>query len=185
MKPQPIFFKVLLPDRRAPYNLEYQYPEPGVWTKRIGKADCAMCVAGYHLTTEPLRWWQKGAELWTAEGQAYVKGDGRDKGVFGRVRLLEKVTDKWPWLNMYYQVKVFVEMEKEKAYLSRADLSGAGLSGADLSGAYLSGANLSRANLSGADLSGAYRGSSSVKEIETLGWGVKDGYIVRKENLEG
>ena len=204
-----ILFKVLK-DGKSCHGGKYKYPPPGKWTRKIAKKRCKLCAEGYHLTSEPLRWYVKGGEVWTAEGDGLVAGDNADKAVFQRVRLVERVTDDWPYLCMFPRVKAFLEMDKERAnlsgadlsganlsgaYLSRANLSGANLSGANLSGAnlsganlygaylygaYLYGANLSRADLSGADLSGANTETKAL--LKRKGWGVNsDGYAYRLE----
>ena len=99
-----ILFKVLK-DGKSCHGGNYKYPPPGKWTRKIAKKRCRLCAEGYHLTSEPLNWYVKGAEVWTAEGEGLVAGDNRDKAVFQRVRLIERVTDDWPYLCMFPRVK--------------------------------------------------------------------------------
>ena len=154
-------FKVLVGGRSC-HGGDLVYPAAGEWTDAVAGPRC--CAAGYHLTSDPLRWWLPMAELWLAEGEGPLAGDGSDKAAFARVRLVERVTREWPLLVMFPRVRAFLAASTrsgdpaadiEWANLSGANLSGANLSRADLSRAYLSGADLSRANLSRANLSWA------------------------------
>ena len=90
-------------------------------------------------------------------------------------------------------------VEKNKAYLCRADLyganlygadlSGANLSGADLSGAYLCRAYLSRANLSGAYLLGADLSGANLSRADLSGADLSRAYLLGADlsgaNLSG
>jgi hypothetical protein len=157
---KPLLFKVLI-DGKSCHGGTLTYPPVGEWTEPVTPL---CCQSGYHLTSDPLRWWTVNATLWLAEGNGIINGDYSDKAAFGRVRLIEQVTESWPYLCMFPRVRAFLaasarSIDKDAdifcANLSGANLSGANLSGADLSRTNLSGANLSRANLSGANLSGA------------------------------
>ena len=168
-------FKVLV-DGKSCHGGNADYPPIGEWTKPV---EPSCCSTGWHLTSDPLRWWKPKATLWLCEAETPISGDGEDKAAFRRVRRIMEITHTWPYLPMFPRVRCFlaaaarsVDKDADISYaslsganLSRADLSGANLSGANLSGANLSRANLSYANLSraslsyadlsGADLSGA------------------------------
>jgi hypothetical protein len=201
-----MLFKVLI-DNKPCHGGAAEYPPVGEWTLPV-QPSC--CSSGYHLTSDPLRWWKPRATLWLAEGEGQIDGDGSDKAAFERVRLIERVTWDWRYIVMFPRLRAFLAASDRSidkgtditranlsgaylsranlsgaylsgADLSRADLSGAYLSGADLSRAYLSGADLSRANLSGADLSGAYRPNNPPG-----GWIVDDnGELVAAERKAG
>ena len=183
-----LLFKVLV-DGAPCHGGDGKYPPLKKWTPVVNKPSC--CHQGYHLTSDPLRWWKPKAALWLAEGRGPLHGDGSDKAAFAQVRLIEEITTDWPLLVMFPRLRAFLAATARSndpganlscAYLSGADLSGADLSRANLSGANLSGANLSGADLSGADLigaalSGAYRPSSP-----PAGWTVnKEGRLVAVE----
>jgi hypothetical protein len=188
-----LLFKVLV-DGAPCHGGDGKYPPLKKWTPVVNKPSC--CHQGYHLTSDPLRWWKPKAALWLAEGRGPLHGDGSDKAAFAQVRLIEEITTDWPLLVMFPRLRAFLAATARSndpnanlsgADLIGADLSGADLSGADLSGANLIGANLSYANLSGADLSGAnliganlsgaYRPSSP-----PAGWTVnKEGRLVAVE----
>ena len=186
----PLLFKVLV-DGAPCHGGDGKYPPPKKWTPIVEEPEC--CHHGYHLTSDPLRWWKPRAALWLAEGRGPLHGDGSDKAAFAQVRLIEEVTGHWPPLEMFPRVRAFLAATTRsvdpkadigwanlrganlcRANLSGADLCGANLCGADLSRANLCGANLCRADLSGADLSradlsGAYRPTNPPD-----GWTVND-----------
>ena len=156
-------FKVLTADGKPAHGGtggKWKLPtktEPGAWMPKIAKVWC--CSSGYHGTTDPLRWWTKGATLYVFEGRGEFDSDGSDKAAWQEARLPQRVTSSWSFLPMFPRVRAFLlasgAIESARANLSWANLSGANLSGANLSGADLSWANLSGANLSGANLSWA------------------------------
>jgi len=143
----PLLFKILV-DGKPCHGGNGEYPPIGEWTERV-KPSC--CGSGYHLTSDPLKWWVPLSTLWLAESDGAINGDGQDKAAFERVRLIEQITWDWPYLCMFPRLRAFLaasaRSKDTKADITRAELSGANLSGADLS----------YANLSGADLSGAHR----------------------------
>ena len=161
-----MLYKILGPHRQPIHGGAGQYPPPGEWTTPVSAP--TMCTSGYHLTSDPLAWWAKHAELWLAEPQLPISGTRDDKGVFSSVRLTERITREWPLLGMFPRVRMFLaataRSQDPACNIDWADLSGADLSGADLSRADLSDANLSGANLSGADLSGANLSEADLSE---------------------
>jgi hypothetical protein len=147
----PPLFKVLV-EGSSCHGGSAKYPKPGIWTNKI-HPKC--CMQGWHLTSDPLKWWKPKAKIWLAEGRGNINGDNSDKAAFESVRLIAKIDWKWPLLPMFPRVRAFLAAS-DRSNDPKADLSGADLSGAYLSGADLSRADLSRADLSGADLSRAY-----------------------------
>ena len=145
-------FKVLVNDAPC-HGGAGSYPPPGEWTEPISEPVC--CSRGYHLTTDPLRWWKPKAALWVAEGRGPLDGDGEDKAAFSSVRRGYRIDWTWPFLPLYPRVRAFLAASA-RSFDPQADVSGADLSGANLSCANLSRANLSHANLSHANLSRAY-----------------------------
>ena len=163
----PDFFKVLV-DNRSCHGGYYDYPTIGKWTPKT--KNIKICESGYHLTTDPLRWWTPKSKLYLAEGKSLVNSQvEQDKSCFEQVRLLEEVTKGWKYLKFFPILQCFLaacerSIDKKadiswanlsKANLSKANLSSANLSSANLSSAILSYANLSKANLSKANLSWA------------------------------
>lgn len=160
-----MLFKVLLAGESC-HGGDREYPPAGEWTRATEP-----CCAGWHLTSDPLRWWMPRAELWLAEGKLPMHGDGEDRAAFSRVRLVEQITKDWPYLVMFPRVQCFLAASARsfdpKADIDWVNLTRAYLAGANLAGAYLMGANLAGANLAevylaevylaGADLAGAYR----------------------------
>ena len=193
-KYKPLLFKILV-DGGPCHGGSGAYPEPGKWTQRV---DPKCCSKGYHLTSDPLKWWKPNSELWIAEPDGKIDGDGGDKAAFQRCRLVKKITKSWEYLPMFPRIRAFLaasEKSKDRganicwadlsranlygANLSRANLSGANLYGADLSGANFYGADLSGANLSGADLSRAY-----CPKYKAKGWAAdRDGYIQKVRHV--
>jgi hypothetical protein len=157
----PPLFKVLV-DMKSCHGGDYTY-KVGRWTPTT-TPKC--CCEGWHLTSDPLRWWKPSARLYLAVGKGSLNGDGSDKAAFASVKIIEEVTQCWPLLCMFPRLRLFLAASARSldskediswADLPGANLSEANLSGADLSWANLPGADLSGANLSGADLSWAYR----------------------------
>ena len=134
-------FKVLV-DGKSCHGGEAEYPPPGEWTEER-TASC--CNSGWHLTSDPLRWWKPKAELWLADGRFPLNGDGTEKAAFTSVRLIEHVTPEWPYLVVFPRIRCFLAASA-RSQDKDADIAWANLSWADLSGAYLSWANLSGAN---------------------------------------
>ena len=149
----------------------FEYPAAGKPTPEVDAPRC--CDSGYHLTSDPLRWWKPKAQLWlaTVPDECEMNGDGSDKAAFSQVILLERVTREWAYAPMFPRVRAFLAASERSADkdadVAWATLSWANLSGANLSRANLSGATLSWANLSGANLSGAYRPQSAPAGWET------------------
>ena len=156
-EPQLLLFKILVNGSPC-HGGEGKYPPIGEWTMQIkGNLEC--CERGYHLTTDPLRWWKPKSKLFLAETDGNPIGDDSDKACFAKIKLIFEITKDWKWLMMMPRVRCCVAASYRsfdaKADISWADLSWANLSRADLSRANLSGANLSWADLSWADLSKA------------------------------
>ena len=123
-----------------------EYPPVGVWSETI-QPQC--CRAGWHLTSDPLRWWRPRATLWLAEGQIPMHGDGSDKAAFSRVRLIEPITKDWEYLIMFPRIRCFLAASA-RSFDADADIAWAKLTGADLTGADLTGADLAGAKPAGA-----------------------------------
>ena len=158
------FFKVLV-DNKSCHGGDYDYPIIGKWTPKI--KDIKICESGYHLTTDPLRWWKPKSKLYLAEGKSLVNSQvEQDKSCFEQVRLLEEVTKGWKYLKFFPILQCFLAACErsidKKADISWANLSKANLSKANLSSANLSSANLSSAILSSADLSSAILSSADL-----------------------
>jgi len=204
-----LLFKVLV-NGRSCHGGDAQYPLPGQWTLPLNPS---CCKSGWHLTSDPLRWWVPQATLWLAEGDGLLDGDGSDKAAFERVRLVEQITRDWKYLPMFPRVRAFLIASMRSkdansdiswadlagaslanANLVRANLANANLAGASLDGAYLAGANLVNANLLGASLDGAYLAGASLDGAYLAGakWnnsdqsppGWKQGYDGRLIKLE-
>lgn len=137
-----MLFKILV-DGKSCNGGDAKYPDPGEWTET--REPCC-CNSGWHLTSDPLRWWMPRATLWLAEGETPLHGDGSDKAAFARVRLLEQITTDWPYLVMFPRIRAFLAATR-RSLNPDCYLGWANLSGSDLSGAYLSGANLSGSDL--------------------------------------
>jgi hypothetical protein len=174
---KPLLFKVLI-DGKPCHGGNGEYPPKGKWTKRVAPQ---ICDSGWHLTSDPLRWWKPGAELFFAEPRGVYSYDGSDKAAFPSVRILGRVTPKWRYLQMFPRIRAFLAASVRHKEPT-ADISWANLSEANLSEANLSGANLSEANLSGADLSGANLSEANRNCDPPLGWQIKDGLLFRIEN---
>ena len=125
----------------------------GEWTSKIAPI---CCHYGWHLTSDPLRWWKPKAELWLAEGRGKIHGDGSDKAAFESVRIVQKLDKDWPLLVVFPRVRAFIAASMRsfdpKADIAWANLSYANLSDADLNGAALNDADLNDATLAGANL---------------------------------
>ena len=145
----PLLFKVLV-DGAPCHGGDGKYPPPKKWTPIVEEPEC--CHHGYHLTSDPLRWWKPRAALWLAEGRGPLHGDGSDKAAFAQVRLIEEVTGHWPLLEMFPRVRAFLAATT-RSVDPKADIGWANLGGANLCEANLCGANLCEANLGGASLS--------------------------------
>jgi len=141
---------------------------PGKWAPRI--ENVSMCVIGYHVTCDPVRW--QGLRVALVETDEVV-GRQEDKALCHAFRELGIVE---PW--DCFDIRLWVAASRPDLYgadLSRVDLSRADLYGANLSEANLYGANLSEANLSGANLSRA-----DLSEANLYGWERgPDGYATR------
>lgn len=94
------YYKVLLHGRSCHGgNAEWALPkqredgtwEPGDWMPEI-QGQLALCINGYHLTSEPALWWRVGAECYEAEWDGEHVGDGGDKIAVRRCRLLRRLT---------------------------------------------------------------------------------------------
>lgn len=59
----------------------------GAWTPTIDEVK--VCESGYHLTTDPFRWYVPNADVWRAEGRGENSAED-DKIAFASVRLLAK-----------------------------------------------------------------------------------------------
>ena len=153
-----LLFKVLV-DGKPCHGGDGEYPPPGKWTP---KREPHICESGYHLTSDPLRWWIPKAELWLAEGDGPLNGDGSDKAAFERVRLVEQITKDWPLLVMFPRLRAFL------AASARSKEKDASIKWANLSWANLSGANLSGANLYGA-----------IATEAPAGWKLENGILIK------
>ena len=151
-------FKILI-DGKSCHGGNAEYPPIGEWTEPI---EPYCCSTGWHLTSDPLRWWKPKSTLWLCEGELPIHGDGEDKAAFHRVRRIIEVTHAWPYLPMFPRIRCFL-FASARSIDKDANLSGANLSRADLSGA----------NLSGANLSGAYRPEGGIS-----------GHCVKENRLE-
>jgi hypothetical protein len=97
MAEQAKLYKVLMGNKS--YNGgDFQYSLPrkrgkgwqaGQWHEAKGNIE--VCSNGFHLTTEPFRWYKWGADIYEAEGAGDWDADGDDKTAFRRVRLLKPV----------------------------------------------------------------------------------------------
>jgi hypothetical protein len=159
----PMLFKVLV-DMKSCHGGEYTYTV-GKWTPRITPS----CYnSGWHVTSDPIKWWKPKAKIYLAVGDGAINSDNIDKAAFERVKLIEEVTWDWKYLYLFPRLRLFLSATA-RSLDQNAYLSGADLSGAYLSGAYLSGAHLSRADLSGADLSGAYLSGADLSRADLSG----------------
>jgi hypothetical protein len=166
-------FKVLV-DGKSCHGGDAEWPPVGEWTVRI---EPICCFKGWHLTTDPLRWWTPRATLWLCEAEMPISGDGSDKASFRSVRRIMEITHAWPYLSMFPRVRCFIaasmrshdaNMDISAFTLNGANLAGANLAGANLNGANLNGAYLNSANLNGANLSGAYRPEGGINRYEVI-----------------
>jgi hypothetical protein len=160
------------------YALPSPSGRPGTWAPPI--AEVSACVAGYHLTRNPLPFYSDGGRVFFAEARGSVDCDG-DKVACGSVRLTLELDETWDLLPLFPEVRCFLMRRwrdangpdaqwPEWANLSGANLRDANLSGANLSDANLSGANLSGANLSGANLSGANLSDAYLSDASRPAW---------------
>ncbi|HEX7050458.1 MAG TPA: hypothetical protein VF188_09680, partial [Longimicrobiales bacterium] len=110
------YYKVLVGGRSCHGgDCEYALPmqredgtwEPGEWMPPI-EGDLQLCAAGYHLTREPARWWQDGAECYAAEWDGDYVGQHGDKIAVRRCRLLRRLDAA-----ELAQVRVFLEGSHE------------------------------------------------------------------------
>lgn len=135
------FFKVLLPGGKPAHGGQgvWKLPEdgkPAAWMPRV--RDIRACERGYHLTTRPMEWWLPGAELYSAEGAGghelhdYELHDN-NKVCFARARLLTRVTDAWPFLPMFREAQVFVNLREGGTIKDGADFIQKDLCQLDLS----------------------------------------------------
>ena len=68
--------------------------QPSDWHECSGAI--RVCSNGFHLTTEPWRWYEWGAQIYEAEGGGARDTNGDDKTAFQRVRLLRPLPmPKW------------------------------------------------------------------------------------------
>lgn len=155
---QATLFKVLV-NRRSCHG--------GLWHYRLGEwtpsRPVSCCTSGWHLTADPLPWWRPGAAVYLAEGRGRMECQ-RTKVAFASIRLLYRITLRWPLLPLFPRVHAFVTLSSQQApkplscknlqdaSLHGADLQCADLAWSDLKFADLSAANLCRANLRDADL---------------------------------
>ena len=186
---QVLLFKVLV-DRKpcyggVPVEGDARYPKVGEWTQQKTPR---CCESGWHLTTDPLRWWQPKATLWLAEGRGLISGDGGDKAAFSSVRLVQQVTRRWRYLCCFPRLRAFLAASQRsrnsKADLTWADLTGANLARADLVGADLARANLTGANLAEANLAEANLAGANVAAAN-LAWADLTGANLTGANLVG
>ena len=122
-------FKVLDQHGYANNGGDYQYDlpqdgKPGKWTKPI-KRRIKICNDGYHLTRDPLEWYDSNARLFVAEGRGEYDLDNYcgDKIAFESVRLLEEVTPKWKGFKLFPEAMFFLSMAgKCRVRLDRVNL---------------------------------------------------------------
>lgn len=76
---------------------------PGDWMTRVWGVSC--CSRGYHLTTSPGQWFKPKCRIFVAEGLGQM-GTSGDKAAFEQVRLLEEVTETWPYLSLFPEVQI-------------------------------------------------------------------------------
>lgn len=174
-----LLFKVLV-NGRSCHGGDAEYPSPGKWTTRISPS---CCKSGWHLTSDPLRWWTPKASLWLAEGDGLLAGDGSDKAAFERMRIVEQITRDWKYLPMFPRVRAFL-VASIRSEDANSDISWADLAGAYLVGASLDWANLANAYLAGAKLDGAYLAGAKWNNSEQPPPGWKQGYDGRLIKLE-
>lgn len=173
-QPIPLLFKVLV-DGKSCHGGDHSYVL-GEWTRRRKPK---VCCCGWHLTSDPLRWWRPNAELYVAEGRGTIDWGEDDKAAFASVRLVAKITRRWKYLPMFPRIRAFLAASERSrdpnCDISWANLHGADLHEADLHGADLHGADLGEANLSGANLGWAYRPTEP-----TDGWKAdKEGRLIK------
>lgn len=65
--------------------------KPGDWLELPEGEFPVCCECGFHLTTEPNKWFVLGASVFEAEGGGQKDSDGSDKTAFQRARLLRRV----------------------------------------------------------------------------------------------
>ncbi len=160
---QPALFKVL-EKMQSCHGGDYRY-RLGEWTPPIAPRCCA---SGYHLTTDPLQWWRPSADVYLAQGRGRLDSDHSDKAAFRSVRLLGRITMRWPFLPLFARVRAFLAASERAADVG-CDISWANLMCADLSGAKLYGANLGGADLYGANLCGADLCGADLRRADLCG----------------
>ena len=154
----------------------------GEWSPTI--EDAAICIRGWHTTSDPLPW--RGSRVWLVEGAGLVGTEG-DKSCWRRIRPLAEVDPRQSICQRVWVAAMRPNLRG--AYLGGADLSGADLRGAylrgaDLRGAYLRGADLGGAYLRGADLHGADLSGADINEAD-LGGADLSGADLRGAYLRG
>lgn len=97
-KPAPVaYYKVLAADGTSKDGgkFEWSLPSeagPGAWHELAAEEPLVLCASGFHLTTNPRRWWAFGAHVFAAEFTGEVYGEPNDeKIVCRRVRLLRRI----------------------------------------------------------------------------------------------
>lgn len=185
--PQPTMtglFKVLV-DMNACHGGWRTY-RPGVWMPTVQEPQ--VCMRGYHLTIDPLRWWVPRATLWVAQGRGVRSSVSGDKAAWSSVRLLSQVTRKWPLLDFYPRIRAFLaataRSTRPRSNIRWANLAGADVSYACLAGANLSETNLTRANLTWANLIGANLTGADLTGAN-LTWASLTGANLTRANLKG
>jgi hypothetical protein len=120
------------------YALPSPSGRPGTWAPPI--AEVSACVAGYHLTRNPLPFYSDGGRVFLAEARGPVDCDG-DKVACGSVRLTLELDETWDLLPLFPEVRCFLMRRWRDAngpdaqWPEWANLSGANLRDANLSGA--------------------------------------------------
>lgn len=148
------FFKILDAQGRSLHGGDAQWSlptddKPGSWMERV-TPQC--CETGYHLTTDPLRWWRPGSRLFVAEGRGKFDLRSTDQKVaVAQARLLSEVTSAWSWGLLFPRAQLFTRLGRG-ACLRSANFANAYLHGVDLHGAILTASSFSQAVLDNADL---------------------------------
>ncbi|MFN6965186.1 MAG: hypothetical protein ACK4S4_15680 [Pyrinomonadaceae bacterium] len=127
------FYKTLIAGRSF-HGGEFEYDLPtqnddGTWTPgdwHSFDGELVPCSQGFHLTSEPVLWWDRDADCYEAEydGESVVCSD--DKIVCRRVRLVRKLTrDELVVLNIFYSGEHRLDSGRGVAYgYARVSASG-------------------------------------------------------------
>ena len=73
-------------------NLTWSLPadgKPGAWHE---ETSVELCKRGLHLTSYPETWWVSGCQVYEAEAEGPVEGEGTTKVVCKRARLIRQVS---------------------------------------------------------------------------------------------